>query len=369
MRFTAKNKSLLAALNKTRQTVAACNDTQPILTHFLMRCTGKKVSIASTDLDLSVVCDLVLEQEGEPGDATIPGQSLISIYNNSPEDEVTIEADNTLAKITAGKFVGELKTLPCVDFPPIEKFPETQVDGVTLLSTKREPLAKYLKRVDFSITTNEARRNLMAVYINDGFLQASDGHCSAVCKFDPKILDVLIPSLAVNSLVNILKTSAIEEVEITMLPSYLMFRLSQDVYVARRSHSKFPNIPKSIIGPTANNELKLTLDKDRLVAAIRRVAVTSKSDSASVKFAIRNGELIVSSESEGGKSSEPIQCTWQKGPDPAEPFECYFNHTYITNICGALETSQIVMKMAHEPRVPVRVDEGEFTACLMRLTN
>lgn len=355
MKFKSNISELKVALTKAKTTISS-KDNQPVLRNFCLKLVGNALTILATDLDLSTVCHLTVEGK-EDGLITIPGEKLFSIVNNANSDTIEFSIEDKKATIKAGKYQANIQCLEADDFPSIAEF-----TSANPLKADRAAFLENLNRISFSISDNEARKNLLAVFINGGYIQASDGHVSSVCKFSSSIENTLIPSLAVPDLVRVLRNSSAEFIEIATTDSFLLFRLDRDLFITRLSQANFPDIPKKVLKPTEKNPIVATVEKKALIGVLNRVSITSNANSLAVNFKISNSKLELSAaDLEGNVSTEEIDC------EHNQDAEFNLNYEYVLDICKSVSSDSISMKIHPNLRIPIRIDDGDFTALLMRL--
>lgn len=358
MKFKTSIVDIKTALLKAKTTISQ-KDVQPVLRNFCLKLEGSTLSILATDLDLATVCKIMVEGT-EDGIVTVPGLKFFDIVNLSSAEnlEFYIADGSKQASVKAGKYSAFLQCLSADDFPTIAEFEESAI-----LKADRGIFLESLNRISFSISDNEARKNLLAVFIDGGYIQATDGHVSSVTKFSGDIKNTLIPSLAVPDLVRVLRSSSADFIEVSSNASFLMFRLGKDLFVTRLSQAQFPDIPNKVLKPTENNNIVISVQKKEFLEAVRRVAITSNSNSNAVTFTASGKVLKISSiDVEGNNSEEEVDA------QVSEDIEFLANHGYIEDICKSIYSDSLVMKMASAIRVPIRIEDGDFITLLMRLS-
>lgn len=356
MKFTASVADLKSALLKAKSTIAI-KEIQPVLRNYCLKLEGDILTIISTDLELTTVCSIKVKPE-EDGVITMPGDKLYAMILYASSADVTITVDGNTATILAGSYKANLQCLPADDFPSWEN-----KDNSAPIIMSRQKFLDALNRISFSISDNEARKNLLAVYINGGYIQASDGRVSSVCSFDSSVNGVLIPSLAVPDLVRVMKNAQAENLEISTSKSFLLFKLGKDFFMSRLSQASFPDIPNRILKPTEKNPIKIELSKSELTDALQRVAVTANQSNLAVDFNFKNGSLsLLSGDIDGNKSVEqiPAKCS--------EPITFSLNYEYVFDICKSVSSDNLLLKVHPQIRVPIRIEDGDFIALLMRQT-
>lgn len=356
MKFKASVSDLLVALSKAKTTISQ-KDVQPVLRNFCLNLVGNELTIVATDLDLATVC--VIEVEGaEDGVTTVHGDKLFAIVAASGNQDFIFESNGAQASISTGKFKASVQCIDAEDFPSVVSF-----DEVAPVKMERANFLENLNRISFSISDNEARKNLLAVFIDSGYIQASDGHVSSVCKFDSSINNTLIPALAVPDLVRVLRSSGASFIEIAATDSFLLFRLDKDLFITRLCQAKFPDIPNKVLKPTENNPISLLIDKKSLVSSLRRVSITSNQSSNAVNFkVVQNVLFLSSSDIDGNNSGEDFAI------EASEDVEFNLNYECVQDICKSVNSDSISMKLAPNLRVPIRIEDGDFISLLMRLS-
>jgi len=371
IKFTVKQEDLLGALKKAKGTLA-CNDTRVILKNFAIKASENgRLSIVSTDLDLTSVCecDAIVEIAGA---TTVPGDQFLGIIQRAGSLDVTLEVDNNKAKISSGKFVAQLSCLAAEDFPSIADFPNDSKQEV-----QREKFLDTLNRISFSICDNEARKNLLNVMIDNGEMFASDAKVTTATHLDfaQDLTDIMIPSQAVRDLVRILRSSDSDILEIGKTSSFLMFRIDTDVFISRLSTSKFPDIRKRGLIPSANNDIHLTVERQALLDAVRRVSCTSSEKSRAVSLVAGAKNLNLSSYDRSGNSSqEDLDASLDRlvegsANSISEKMTFIFDHQYLEDVLSSLSTDSVTFKIADNIRMPVRLEEPNFIVMIMRLSD
>lgn len=367
MKLTVDTKQLSDALKKAKLTISPSDPSNALLQNFAVRAEGNRFTIVATDLQLATVCDIPAAVD-EEGATTLPGMKFCQIVDNSSADELSISLGDKghSANIVSGRYQGTLATLPFDDYPKVEDFSEERA-----VKTKRAELLTKLNRISFSVADNEAKKNLLAVYINAGFMQASDGAVTSVIEFDPNFTDVLIQALAVKDLIHILRSSEADEVAVCATDNFLLFKLGDDLFMTRLSTAKFPDIPKKIVEPTEENDIVFSVDRAKLKAAVNRIGITANEKTLSIGFFLAQSSdgtstlNLSSSDNLGNKASEVLEVGY-KGPE----LKLFFNYTRIADILTAMKEDATTFRLHENRKVPVRIQEDDplFMCFLLRLT-
>src|SRR5256885_1177455 len=91
-----------------------------ILGGILLDAGGGRLTLAATDMELSLRASLDARVEGD-GSVVVPGRLLVELVRLLPDAEVTIEqrADEGVVHVASGSFESRLNTLTAEDFPPL----------------------------------------------------------------------------------------------------------------------------------------------------------------------------------------------------------------------------------------------------------
>lgn len=355
MKFKVNTLDIQQALDRCKTTVSL-KDAKPVLRNFCLQVADNKLSIMATDLELATVCTIPVF-DAEDGAITLPAIKLFSAVALGSSEFLEFELIGETAHIVIGNFNMDLQGLAATEFPTLEEFHEASP-----ITMERELFLTNLNRISFSISDNEARKNLLAVFINAGYIQASDGHVSSLCKFSDQVNNVLIPSLAVPDLVRVLKASKADNIEIANSDSWLLFKVGDDLFSTRLSQAKFPDIPNKILKPANGNNINIVFEKADLEAAVRRVAVTSDSSSLAINLAFSADKCTISSiDGDGNKSVEIVDCK------NSEDIEFMLNYQYVLDFIKSINGDKIDMKASVNPRMPIKIHDGDFITLLMTL--
>src|SRR5687768_13916516 len=110
-----------------------------ILAGVLLRAADGRLSLAATDMEISLRVSLDAQVEDE-GSVVVPGRLLVDIVRLLPAGEVTLEhrADEGVARLTCGSASYQLNTYAAEDFPRLPEIePESAftVDREVFLDT------------------------------------------------------------------------------------------------------------------------------------------------------------------------------------------------------------------------------------------
>src|ERR671934_1912180 len=160
MKIACSHDELTQKLGIVARGVSARTAVQ-ILTGILLRADAGVLTVAATDMELSVRTSLDAQVEGE-GAVVVPGRLLLDIARGLPGSEVAIEhrEEEGLVRITCGPSNYRLNTYSAADFPRLPT-----VEGAELHSVERAGLLDAVTRVQRSASRDESRPVLTGILL------------------------------------------------------------------------------------------------------------------------------------------------------------------------------------------------------------
>jgi DNA polymerase III subunit beta len=351
MEFTIKKFDLLQELTLI-QGVVERKTTIPILANVLVRAEGGELKIAATDLEIGLksVCP---SKTTVPGTITLPAKRLFEIVRALPDKEIKFKrGEANWVTVTCGSSRFRIAGLPQDDFPAL---PEAKSAVGKIPS---DVLAKLITRTIFAISTEDSKYTLSGalLLLKPGSITmvATDGHRLAYVEKTETLEDVkeeikvLVPRKAMSELVRMISESAdSERIGFSRDDNHLFFDMGKRLLISRMLTGQFPNYEAVL---PRNNDRIITVNREEIAAAVRRVAILSDERSRSVKLALTNGALeITASHSDLGEAHETVEVDYDK-----EDLQVGFNFLYLLDF----------LTTADEPDVSFEFKDSESAAQL-----
>ena len=361
MKITVSRSLLSDALRKV-QGIAAGKNSMPILSNVKIEATEQKAKFTTTDLDLTVVNEIVCNV-GEPGAITLPAKLLSDAIARAAEGDVMIEVDETSNKavIKTGSSIFRLTGLPAAEFPTL---PHTDTNEAEF-SIPQEVLKSIFRRTAYAMSDDETRRILRGVNckFQDGHLRcaATDGRRLGLAEYMPDEafpfeLEFTLPAKTVVEISKHLGTTGNVSFKKCGSQITLIFDNGM-VLFSKLLEDAFPNYTQVI---PKGNDKEVIIDRNMLVAAIERVGVFSEAHS--MKFEIATNELQLSSSTETGKGEEAVPVKYD-----GEKIIATFNHAYILDVLKALDDDEVKMAFVDGTRPVVITSMTPGLAVIMPL--
>jgi DNA polymerase-3 subunit beta len=341
MKFSLPKSKLSNVLQSVLQVVPT-KSTLPILTNILIEALDNKLKISATDLDISISGSIPCKV-AKKGAVALPAKILFEIVRELPESELTFESTNTRIEIKVPNGSYKIATVSSDDFP---KLPA--VNTKKELKVAGDQLVNMIRKTTFACSTDETRPALNGVlWQTDGDrmrMVATDGHRLAKVSSDNKVLrgmseDIIIPPKVLN-LIPKFVTSDTNEVGIIFGENNIIFSVGETILTSRLIEGPYPNFEQVI---PSSSEKKLTIAKDDLGGAVRRVSILSNALTHQVKFSIEPNklELSTSNADVGGEGRETIECDYD-----GDTMEIGYNAAYILDILSRIDESEAVFEFS-----------------------
>ena len=361
MRVTMERDELLTALHRVQGIVEKRN-TMPSLANVLLEAKPEGLDISATDLELGMR-GLYKATVEEPGSVTFSARKLYEILKEIKDSEIAMTVtDDCLVTLKTER--GEFKVvgLPSKDFPPL---PAIEREG--LIPLPGAGLLQLIRKTLFAVGDNDTRyvlNGLLIVVTNAGGtpmirLVGTDGHRLAMAEQNLETNakasleqeeKVIVPKKAAAEIRRLLEEGG-DEPMIGFTKNMLIFRKSGLVLTSRLMEGNYPNYQQVI--PKASNK-KITVTRDDLEGALRRVSVLSQNKSYAVKLTFsKKAVTLFSSHPDMGEAQEEIPADFN-----GEEFSAGFNARYLLDVLGVMESETAVLNM-----------EAPLSPCLIRETD
>jgi DNA polymerase-3 subunit beta len=362
MKISAARDELVAKLGIVSRAVSTRGTVQ-VLSGILLSADGGTLTLAATDMELSLRTTLDAEVEGE-GAVVIPGKPLVELARLLPESEVTIEyrPEEGTVQIVSGSYSSRLHVFNAEDFPRLPA-----VDA-QLHSIDREALLETVDRVARSASRDESRPVLTGILVRFEagklVMVATDSYRLSVKETDlgetaPE-LEAIIPARALTELSRL---ATGDTVELGVHENHAVFGVRSDDetgawLTTRRIDGQFPNY-RQLLPETF--EVELTLPKSELADVVRRASVLALRNSP-LRLRLAEGELTISAQTQDvGETQETMPAAYT-----GEEFLIGFNAEFLRDGVDSIVGEDVRVKLINPLRPAILEDAaGDFTYLIM----
>ncbi len=357
LKIEVARDELVAKLGIVSRAVSTRGTVQ-VLSGILLASDSGTITLAATDLELSLRTTLHARVEGE-GAVVIPGKPFAELARLLPESDVTIEykPEEGIVQIVSGSYGSRLHVFNAEDFPRLPA-----VDA-QLHAIDRGALLETVDRVAKSASRDESRPVLTGILVRFEagklVMVATDSYRLSV-KETPlgeaaPELEAIIPARALTELSRL---GGGDTIDLGVHENHVVFGTGEAWLTTRRIDGQFPNYRQLL--PDAF-EVELTLPKVELADVVRRAAVLALRNSP-LRLRLAEGELTVSAQTQDvGETQETMPAAYS-----GEEFLIGFNAEFLRDGIDSIIGDDLKLKLINPLRPAILEDAaGDFTYLIM----
>jgi DNA polymerase III subunit beta len=342
MKFSIEKDQILEALQKV-QSIVGQRTTMPILSNVLLEAESGKLTVTATDTEVSVRTTVVIDSI-ESGATTLPARRFFTICKELPNHQIDIAVDeNNVAEIKSGAANFKLEGLPKNDFPPMPTFEEKNS-----FKLDQGALRDSLQKTGYAASTDESRviLNGSLMSFKDGKLTvvATDGRRLALVEQETDVpedaeVDIVVPTKTINELIKTLEDEG--EIFITTSATQVAFRFSNILVVSKLIDGTYPNYRQVI---PSQCEERISIDRDSLASAVKRVSIMLDDQTASVKLMITENRIeLMTSSPEVGEARESVAVKYS-----GKEITIAFNPAFLMAPLKCLDSDEVFLELSDE---------------------
>jgi len=362
LKLEVARDELVAKLGLVSRAVSTRGTVQ-VLSGILVAAEGGTITLAATDMELSLRTTLEAQVEGD-GAVVIPGKPFAELARLLPESEVTIEykPEEGTVQIVSGSYSSRLHVFNAEDFPRLPA-----VDA-QLHAIDREALLETVDRVAKSASRDESRPVLTGILVRFEagklIMVATDSYRlsvkeTAIGEAAPE-LEAIIPARALTELSRLSSSSlgGGDTIDLGVHENHVVFGTGEAWLTTRRIDGQFPNYRQLL--PEAF-EVELTLPKSELGDVVRRASVLALRNSP-LRLRLAEGELTVSAQTQDvGETQETMPAAYS-----GEEFMIGFNAEFLRDGIDSIVGDDVKLKLINPLRPAILEDAaGDFTYLIM----
>lgn len=351
MKFTVSSADLQRALTTVNGAVPS-KSTLPILECVLFERQDDTLKIAATDLEISIVQRLKVSFEQNGTDAkqriAVPAKRLLDTLRALPELSVTVTTDADFnVELTTDQGRYKMVGYDGGDYPALPA-----LDGAQAITAAGPLVKRAIDKTGFAASKDALRPAMMGVLFQvrpeTSTIVATDGHrlvklvADGITAEEP--VDVIVPEKAL-SLAG--KAAGDGACTIRIASGYVGFDFGDTQVIGRLIEEQYPNYEAVI---PVENEKRLTVGRDAMLAAVRRVALYSSSMTHQIRLALESDQLAISAEDieRASEAKERVLCDYD-----ADPMEIGFNSQYLQEVLSNVDSEDVVFEFSSPNRAGV----------------
>ena len=366
MKFIVSSTALFSHLQAISRVINSKN-ALPILDCFLFELEDGTLSVTVSDSETTMVTSIEVNESDMNGRFAVTAKTLLDALKEIPEQPLTFDVNTGTYEITVQYQNGKYSLVG----QNADEFPQSAVlgDNAVRVEMDAQILLGGINRSVFATADDELRPVMNGIYFDitteDITMVASDGHKLVRCKTlaaRGNERAFILPKKPATLLKNLLpKESGMVVIEFDERNA--VFTLENYRMVCRLIEGRYPNY-NSVI--PQNNPHKVTVDRQQLIGALRRVSIFSSQASSLIKLRIQENEIVVSAQDiDFSTSAEETQVCQYAGA----PMSIGFKSTFLIDILNNISAEEVVIELADPSRagvvVPVEQEENEDLLMLL----
>jgi DNA polymerase-3 subunit beta len=298
-----------------------------------------------------------------PGSLALPGKRLHEIARELPGGDVHFSGTGNRVTITCDRSEFTLSASSTDSFPALPKLEDG--NPVTL---PIQVLSEAITKTSYAVAKDDYRPALNGALWKlgtEGFeMVATDGHRLARIRMpgitSAEPLEAIVAPKALNLLT---KLASGDSVSIRFGGSQISFKLDSTVIFSRTIEGPYPPYEKVI---PSGNDMELTIEREDLVSALRRMRIIANPATHQVKFSLEPGNMLVEAEySDAGQAHEKLEADYS-----GDPVRIGFNGDFLRDILRNMDCQRVrVLLRNSTTAVIIRQEEApedvDYLALLM----
>ena len=367
MRFTVSSTALSSKLNALSRVINSKNSL-PILADFVFDIQDNVLHLTASDSENVMKTQVELIESDGNGRFAVGNHDLLEAVKGFSEQPITFDVDQQ-ANIAKISYQNGMFSLPVES---ADEYPVTQTvsDNATEIVIESAVLAENINRSLFATAQDELRPVMNGIYFDLTpeclSIVASDGHKLV----RNKILNIhsdqpasfILPKKPASLLKTLLSKDG-EDVIIRFDERNALIDYTDGEITCRLIEGRYPNY-NSVIPQSNPNQL--TVDRQGLLAALRRVQPFSSDSSNLIRFHVEGGTLQLDAEDYdfSKTATERMACQYE-----GQPMSIGFKGSSFIEILGNFDCPEVLIQLADPSRaglvLPTEQSENQDVLMLM----
>ncbi|MCD7899952.1 MAG: DNA polymerase III subunit beta [Bacteroides sp.] len=367
MKFIVSSTTLFSHLQAVSRVINSKN-TLPILDCFLFDLEDGKLSITVSDTETTMVTSVEVSESDSNGKFAVVAKTLLDALKEVPEQPLTFDINMQSLAITIKYQNGQYSLMG----QNADEYPTaaTLRDNSVRLEMDAQVMLGGITRALFATADDELRPVMNGIYFDitteDITMVASDGHKlvrykSLIARGNERAAFIL-PKKPANLLKSLLPKE-FGQVVVEFDERNAIFTMERYRMVCRLIEGRYPNY-NSVI--PQNNPFKVTVDRQLLLGALKRVSIFSSQSSSLIKLGLKENLILISAQDIDFSTSaeETLVCQYS-----GTPMSIGFKSTFLIDILNNISASEIVIELADPSRagviLPVEQEQEEDLLMLL----
>lgn len=348
MKFNVSSKILC---NFASSVAKVINDKNAltILNNFYMELKDDILTLRGSNTENSLTAHIPVNEAQGEGAVCIDASSLVNMLKQIPDQGITVEVANSLnttIEYSSGRF--EFVALDGADYPRLDT-DATAAEGIQFLCTGNE-LRKGVDYTLFATSNDDYRQQMMGIYFD-----AKPNSLTFVATDTRKLVKYTTTECAPGAAASFImppKAAAIvrslfaddENVKVNVTEKYAVFESESYIFQIQFIQGQYPDISRVI---PRNNTLQLTIDRQTMLNAVRRVSVFVDPAHGLLKFHITPDYIDMKTEDTTAMNCarDRVSCSFT-----GDTMTIGFSATFLVEILSTITTDDVVISLSDPGR-------------------
>ncbi len=367
MKFTISSSKLFSQLQAVSRVINNKNSL-PILDDVLFDLVGNELKLTASDGETTIRTAVEVEGVEGSGKVASAAKLLLETLREFSEQPLafTIDENNFAVSMVSQNGTYSFVGVNGNEYP---EMPDSEAEARTI-TIPAGVLQNAIEKTIFCTADDDLRPVMNGIFfdINEDkvTMVATDAHrlvrytntgvqAGAVANF-------ILPKKPAGLLKNLL-AKADEDVKVTFGAKNARFEFGSTIIVCRQIEGRFPNYNAVI--PQANQNI-VTVDRQTIINACKRVAVFANNGTAQLRLALSENQIKISAQDIDFSTSaeETIACDYN-----GTPMAIGFKAPFLIDLLSAIESTEVQIKLADPARAglitPNENEENEDVLMLL----
>ena len=367
MKFNVSSSKLFSQLQAVSRVINSKN-ALPILDDVLFELTGSELRLTASDGETTI--RTTVEVEGAEGNGKVASAAklLLETLKEFSEQPLafTIDENNYAVSMTSQNGTYSFVGVNGNEYP---QMPGTEAEAQTI-ALPAAVLQSAIEKTIFCTADDDLRPVMNGIFFDIAAdkvtMVATDAHrlvrytntgvqAGAAASF-------ILPKKPAGLLKNLLAKEE-EDVKVTFGQKNARFEFADTIIVCRQIEGRFPNYNAVI--PQGNNNV-VTVDRQTIINACKRVAVFANNGTAQLRLALSENSIKISAQDIDFSTSaeETISCDYN-----GNAMAIGFKAPFLIDLLNSISSADVQLKLADPARagliLPVENEENEDVLMLL----
>lgn len=351
MKFVVTSTELYNRLQSIGRVINS-KSTLPILDCFLFNLEDQSLKVTASDNETTLETHVEIISQDGTGQFAIASKSIMEALRELPEQPISFTYNESNRSVVIEYMNGQFS----LNGQSADEYPAAAVlgDSVVSLTMSATQLLDGINRTVFATADDELRPVMNGIYFDitpDGItFVASDGHKLVrnrllSVKGNEKAAFIMQKKPA--TVLRGLLAKEADDVAISFDSRNVIFTTPVNTMVCRLIDGRYPNY-NSVI--PQNNPYKVTINRQSLISALKRVSVCSSASSSLIKLRLQNNQLDIYAQDIdfAASAEEHIVCEYA-----GEPMSIGFKSTFLIDILNNISGEDVIIAVSDPSRAGV----------------